>query len=174
MTFHLRRVILSVGWLFSLVLMFPKVGNEALPPSTVQGKCIYTFSKWRTSRFNFHSYVLNLVNINISFFSFQGLLSRGWFIGLPGLSSTISSADLSAVYAKIVRSSGLIYLPSMLIRQDFWADLSAYSSQRVETKSSVSPSLWVGVSGMCWIQSKLSMMSWSLMVSALVDLSMWM
>ena len=31
--------------LFSLVLMFPRLKIEALAPSTVQGKCIYTIFK---------------------------------------------------------------------------------------------------------------------------------
>ena len=96
--------------LFSLVLMFSGLRIEALPPSTVQGKCIYTFLKWRTSRLNFRSYVLNLVKINISFF-FQLLIipgsiyrppvpsehyQFGRFIGQVYQNSQIKQADLSA------------------------------------------------------------------------------
>ena len=55
--------------LFSLVLMFSRLRIEALSPSTVQGKCIYTFIKQRTSTFNFRSCVLNLAMINQFFLS---------------------------------------------------------------------------------------------------------
>ena len=73
--------------LFSLVLMFLGLRIEAPPLSTVQSKCIYTFFKAENqeiqfpSYVNFHSYVLNIVQININFF-----LSKGGSLG----------ADLSA------------------------------------------------------------------------------
>ena len=103
--------------LSSLILMFPGQKIEAPPLSTVQSKCIlYTFLKLRTSRFNFRSYVINLVMVNISCF-----LSK---VGSPG-------ADLSAFHATIVESSGLIYWPSVPIKQDLSAYLSAYRGQRV-------------------------------------------
>ena len=38
---------------FSLVLMFPGVRIEASPPSTVQGKCIYTFFKVKNQAIQF-------------------------------------------------------------------------------------------------------------------------
>ena len=78
--------------------LFSRLRIEAPPLSTVQGKCIYTFLKRRISRFNFRSYVLNLVNINIRFF-----LSK---IGSPG-------GDLSATHAQRALSVRLIYRPSM-------------------------------------------------------------
>ena len=61
--------------IFSFILMFSGLRIEAPPPSAVQGKCIYTFLKRRTSRFNFRSCVLNLVSSkdNKSFF-FQRLV----------------------------------------------------------------------------------------------------
>ena len=52
--------------LFSLVLMFPGLKMKDLPISTAQGKCRYTIFKRRTRKFHFRSYVLNLVQINIS------------------------------------------------------------------------------------------------------------
>ena len=58
--------------LFSLVLMFPGLRIEAPPPSTVKGKCRYTFLKRKTKKLNFRSYVLNVVKINKSFLSFKG------------------------------------------------------------------------------------------------------
>ena len=57
--------------------MFSGLRIEALSLSTVQDKCIHPFLKRRTRKFNFRSYVLNLiktkivntdVKINISFF----------------------------------------------------------------------------------------------------------
>ena len=52
---------------FSFVLTFPGLRIEDPTPSIVQGKSIYTFFKRRTRKYNFRSYVLNLVKINISF-----------------------------------------------------------------------------------------------------------
>ena len=56
-TWHGPSFSILIVWhqLFSLLLMFSRVRIDASPPSTVQGKCIYTFLKWRTSRFNFRS-----------------------------------------------------------------------------------------------------------------------
>ena len=59
---------LLFGTDFSLVLMFPGLRIEAPPPIDTTGRCTYTLLKWRTSRFNFNSYVLNLVKINISYY----------------------------------------------------------------------------------------------------------
>ena len=95
LTWHRLSFSIFTVWhrLFSLVLLFPRLRIEALLPSTVQGKCIYTFLKLRTRKFNFRSYVLNPVKINISFCH-----SRGQFIGL---------------LCHIVESNGPIYRPSM-------------------------------------------------------------
>ena len=82
--------------LLSLVLMFPGLPIEAPPQSTVQGKCIYTFFKQKTRKFNFRSYVLNLIKMNISF-----CLSK---VGSPG-------ADLSALRAQRALSAWPIYQP---------------------------------------------------------------
>ena len=105
--------------LFSLVLLFSGLRIEAPIPSTVQGKWIYTFLKQRTilkqrtSRFNFRSYVLNLVKIN-KFLFFQRLVVLRpiyWplvpsehyqieqFIGQACHNSRIEWADLSAKHA---------------------------------------------------------------------------
>ena len=84
--------------LFSLVLMFSTLRIEALPPSIVQGKCIYTFLKRRTSRVNFHSYVLIVVKINKSI-----CLSK---VGSSG-------ADLSATRVYQALSVHPINRPSM-------------------------------------------------------------
>ena len=94
--------------LFSLVLVFTGLRIEAPPPSTVQDKCIYTFLKLKASRFHFSSYVLNLVMIHISLFSFKGWQSRDLFMGQPCLASTCSSADLSTKCARTVESGGPI------------------------------------------------------------------
>ena len=118
--------------LFSLVLMFSGLRIEAPPLSTVQGKCIYTFLKRRTSKFNFCSYVLNIVKINIIFWFLKGY-SWGRFIGQPCLACTISLANLSANRATIVELSGPIYWPNMPIRQKLLADLSPNCKQRVIT-----------------------------------------
>ena len=61
---------------FSLVLMFHGLRIDAPPISTVQSKCIYTFLKPKIRKFDFCSYVLNLVKINISFV-FQRMLVPG-------------------------------------------------------------------------------------------------
>ena len=96
--------------LFSLVLMFPELRFEVLPLFTAQGKSI----KRRTRKFNFRSYVLNPVQINISFClsnvgspeaklsaSRATLLNRaGRFIGHPCHNSRIKWADLLTIRAK--------------------------------------------------------------------------
>ena len=110
--------------LFSLVLMFPGLKIEAPVSSTVQGKCIYTFLKWRSRKFNFRSYVLNLVKISITFCLSKVRSSGSDF-------SRIERTYLSAFGVTIVKSSGPIYRPSIPIRQDFWVDLSVYRSPRV-------------------------------------------
>ena len=53
--------------LFSLVLLFPGLRIEAPPLSTVQGKCIYTIFKAEIQEIQFLYYVLNMVQINVSF-----------------------------------------------------------------------------------------------------------
>ena len=165
LTWHGLSFSMFTVWhgLFSLVLMFPGLRSEAPLPSTVQGKCRYTFFKWRTRKFNFRSYVLNfrfqcllfgtdfflwyscflgwevkihphpqyrvsvytlflkwrtrkfnfrsyvlsLVKINISF-CLSKVGSMGPIYRPYDLASTISSADLSALCATIVESSGPI------------------------------------------------------------------
>ena len=68
---------------------------------------VYTlFIKQRIRKFNFHSYVLNLVKISISFF-----LSKFGSHGVD-LSCTISSANLLDKRARIVEWSGSIYQPN--------------------------------------------------------------
>ena len=56
------------------------------------------------------------------------------FIGQPCLACTISLINLSAKHARIVESSGPIYLPNVPVRQDAWVDLLANRSQRVEQR----------------------------------------
>ena len=50
--------------------------NWSSAPFTVQGKCMYIFLKRITRKFNFRSYVLNLVKIN-KFVFFQRLVVLG-------------------------------------------------------------------------------------------------
>ena len=100
-----------------LVLMFSGLWIEALPPTTLHSKSINTFLNRRTSRFNFCSYVLNPAQINIVFFRLK--------VGRNGV-------ELSAICATIVKFSGSIYRPSVLILKVYWADLSANRSQRVK------------------------------------------
>ena len=111
--------------LFSLVLMFPMLRIEASPLSTVQGKFKYTFLKQKTGKFNFRSYALNLVKINVFF------LQRFVVPGPICLARTISSANLSAKLATIVQWSRLIYRPNVPIRQELCANLSANRSRKV-------------------------------------------
>ena len=113
--------------LFSLVLMFSGLRIEAPLPSTIQGKCIYVFLKKRTSRFNFRSYILNLVKINISFF-FQRLVVLGRIYRSPVPSKHYKFDRLSAKHARTVESSGAIYPSNVPIRQDFSMDFSANCS----------------------------------------------
>ena len=79
--------------LFSLVIMFPGLRIEALPISTVQGKCIYTFLKRRTRKFNFVLCTKPSKDKH-KFLFFQK-------VGSPWV-------NLSAIIAK-VKSSGPIY-----------------------------------------------------------------
>ena len=84
-TWHGLSLLMFTVWhgLPSLVLMFSGLRIEA-PPHPQYRVSVYTLFKAETSRFNFCSYVLNLVKINISFF-----LSKA---GSPG-------ANLSAARA---------------------------------------------------------------------------
>ena len=69
--------------LFSLVVMLPRVRIEALSLSQYRVTVYTVFFKQRTSRFNFHSYVLTIIKINISFFS---------KVGSPGVNLSAFSA----------------------------------------------------------------------------------
>ena len=107
-TFTMHKVFpMLTVWhsLFSLVLVFPGLRIELRP--YIQYRvvyiyiyiCIYIYTqflKLRTRKFNFRSYLLNEVSINISF-----CLSK---VGSP-------EADLSTISAKIVELSGLSYWP---------------------------------------------------------------
>ena len=100
---------LTVWQTFSLVLTFGRAENWNSALSTVQGK--YTqFLKRRTRKFNFRSYVLNLVKINIRFH-----LSK---IGNPG-------ADLSTNHATIVNQACQFIGQTCHNSQIELADLSA-------------------------------------------------
>ena len=118
--------------LFSFVPLFPGVRIETPPTSTVQGKCLYTFLKAENQEIQRLLLGTKSNKDKHKFMSFRGRQSRGRFSGLMCLASSISSADLLALRATIVESSESIQRPSVLIRQDFWADLSAYCSQRVK------------------------------------------
>ena len=114
---------------FSLVLMFPRLRIEAPPLCTVQGKCINTFLKQRTRKLNFHSFVLNLVKIKISF-----------FLSIVGSHRLIYRSAIPSMYYQFGRFIGQACHNSQIervdlspIRQDFWADLSPNHSQRVST-----------------------------------------
>ena len=76
------HVMFSTNVLFGTLVL--RAENEAPPLSIVQGRCIYTIFKAGNQGFNFRFYVLNLVQINISF-----CLSK---VGSP-------RADLSAICA---------------------------------------------------------------------------
>ena len=125
---------------FSLVLMFPGLRIEALPPSTVRGKCIYTFFKAKNQEIQLPLVCTKPSTDQNMFWSFKGRwsvvpgrfigLTCSWcpsahyqfypFVGLTCHNSRIERADLAA---------------PMPIRQDFLADLSAYHSQRVNRQT---------------------------------------
>ena len=89
---------------FSLVLMFPglriNIYLQYRESVYTQVLSVYTqLLKWRTRKFNFQSYILNLVKINISFF-FKGWQSQSRFISEPSMyyqiGRFIERANLSA------------------------------------------------------------------------------
>ena len=88
---------------------------------------IHFFLKRRTSRFNFRSYVLNLIKIT-RFFFFQRLVDPGPIYRHPCLTSTISSADLSAKHDRTVNRVGRFIGQTY----NFWVNLSANRSQNVK------------------------------------------
>ena len=100
---HLARTfvfnVYCVVWTFffgTQLLMFPGLRIEAPLSSTVQGtQCIHIFLKQRSRKFNFRSYVLNLLKIKMFLFS---KVSSPW-------------ADLSALRAQRALSVRSIYQP---------------------------------------------------------------
>ena len=103
---------------FSLVLMFPELSSEALPHLQYWVSVYTQFLKQTTRKFNVHSYVLNLVQINISFI-FQRLIVLGPIYRPSVPHNWIELADLLAIHATLVESSGPIYRPSLPSRQVF-------------------------------------------------------
>ena len=79
--------------------MFPGLRIEAFPLSTVQGKCIYIIFKVENLEIQFLLLCTKPSIDKHKFLSFKVGSSPG--------------ADLSTISAKIVKSSRLIYQPSM-------------------------------------------------------------
>ena len=75
--------------------------------STLIHSTVYTLLKWRTRKFNFRSYVLNLVKINIRFF-----LSK---VGSPG---PIYRPAMSSMYYQFSRFIGQVCQNSRIERAD--------------------------------------------------------
>ena len=67
--------------LFSMVLMFPGMRIEALPPSTVQGKCISTFFKAENQEIQL-LLLCNKPSKYNKFLSFKGRYSRADLLAL--------------------------------------------------------------------------------------------
>ena len=94
--------------LVSLVLLFPDLRIESPHPSTVQGKCIYTFLKQRTRKFNLCSCTKPckdkhkvLVKINIRFV-FQRSVDPGSIYRPSVPHNRIEQTDLSTLHVTLV------------------------------------------------------------------------
>ena len=118
---------------FSLVLTFPGLRIEAALLSTVHGKCIYTIYKVQNQETQFP--------LLCTYPSIDKHKIFILFISHLGLACTVSLADLSAICATIVESSGSICRPSMPNRRVFWVDLQANRSQRVIVKCKINKKL---------------------------------